>query len=140
MDAIQYEVKTTLNDLVPHGARQEIAQGSGITAGAISRQFNPCDELKSPIAETIKQLIEMKRFAPVACEAIRLLIDDLVDSEPCESRQTDTAQLMSAVAKETTDSISAELERKPMCCRRVEGKEMLAAASAYNRHLRQKVG
>ena len=130
----QYEVKLLLDDVIPHGVRQQIAEELGVTEGDISRRFNPNDDRKCGIGEALRELIALKNADPQAFQTVRAFIDNTLNAED-RGTSRDLSQLMGSVAKETADVVCAELEGKPAHIRRKEAVEAGAALRKYESRL-----
>ena len=123
----QYEVKSLLSLLLPHGCGKQIAMDMGVTEGDWSRRSNLNDERKLATAEALREQFAIIQNCPVEWPALRAYIESLWDE--WETRGTLPVPTAAQVAKEHNDYVTAELQGAPPARKGME----LAQSIAYSK-------
>lgn len=128
MEHTQFEIESELSDVVPHGIRKAIARDTGIYPSVIYGYFNPDDERKSPMFETLLILSALDNSNdPDACKAGEAMWQKLCilrqmsmprrESDLCVNDEIANHQ------REATDVVVAHLHGKSLYRQLIEANE-----------------
>lgn len=127
----QVEVKTLLDDLIPRGARRQMAEILEISEGDLSHRLNRYHERKLATAEGLREQWALAQADPKSFQALRAYIESLWDSWQLADKAPDAGE----VAKESADYICAELQNLSLRIKRKELVESIATGKRRLAHL-----
>lgn len=129
------EIKTVLHDAVSHGTMQKQANILGVSHSEISRQYDPNNDKRTPIAEAARHFWGLSVNDPEAYETVRTYFVLLLEAWACPVPTSDKglSNLVGVAAEKLTDLQKARFidGRSPA----VQREETLAIITALQQFL-----